>query len=446
MYFWAREGFVRPAIDLGIALERFLSSPFCCVASQCLDMSISVDFCRFSSYFCRIREPRRAPRPCLRPRAPQRAPTPTCSPPPAARVLSFGRKICGPCVLFCAYRKLLARRAVVLVDCERRFFSLSPARGAAVLVDCERRSFSLSPVRGAAVLVDCLPRFFLPTCARRSGPCGLRAAFLLSPVRGAVVLVDCLPRFPPTRAWRSGPCGLPAAFSCNLCVAQWSSWTACRVILLSRYCFFLSLFSSFFPTLPPPPSSPPLARPACAMDVQKERYDCSQCDQHFRATPRQVDNGWLPNGWRYSRARNLLCQTCSEYHTQGESGEVNIKEMQLAEFAETGRLHCGHCEKETVAVLKSKKGVYRCATCAIDQWAGDKVSRPRYWMEELEKHANEVHNRLVAKEFFDPEGDVRSELLKGTKEYRNSAGQGPEAMALMFHMARVVNRHLDAEP
>lgn len=125
---------------------------------------------------------------------------------------------------------------------------------------------------------------------------------------------------------------------------------------------------------------------------------------------------------------------------------MNIKDMQLAEFEEKGRLHCGHCNEETVAVLKSKKGLYRCATCAIDQWAGDKVSRPRYWMEELEKHANEVHNRLVAKEFFDPEGDVRSELLKGTKEYRNSAGQGPEAMALMFHMARVVNRHLDAEP
>ena len=67
-------------------------------------------------------------------------------------------------------------------------------------------------------------------------------------------------------------------------------------------------------------------------------------------------------------------------------------------------------------------------------------------MDALEKNANEVHKRMAAKEFFDPEGDVRSELIKGAKEYRNSAGRGPEAMALMFHMARVVNRHLDAEP
>ena len=67
-------------------------------------------------------------------------------------------------------------------------------------------------------------------------------------------------------------------------------------------------------------------------------------------------------------------------------------------------------------------------------------------MDALEKNANEVHKRMAAKEFFDPEGDVRSELIKGAKEYRNSAGRGPEAMALMFHMARVINRHLDAEP
>ena len=67
-------------------------------------------------------------------------------------------------------------------------------------------------------------------------------------------------------------------------------------------------------------------------------------------------------------------------------------------------------------------------------------------MDELEKHANAVHNRIAAKEYFDPEDEVRDKLLEGTKDYRSSAGRGPEAMALMFHMARVVNRHLDAEP
>ena len=122
------------------------------------------------------------------------------------------------------------------------------------------------------------------------------------------------------------------------------------------------------------------------------------------------------------------------------------KETQALEFEKNGTVRCGPCEKETVAVLKSKKGLYRCATCAIEQWAGDLVTKPRYWMDELEKHANDVHQRMAAKEFFDPEGEVRSELLEGTKEYRNSAGRGPEAMALMFHMARVINRHLDAEP
>ena len=140
------------------------------------------------------------------------------------------------------------------------------------------------------------------------------------------------------------------------------------------------------------------------MDVQKGRYDCSQCDQHFRATLRDIDRGWLPNGWRYSRNRNLLCKTCSEYHRQGESGEGNTKETQLSEFNGTGRVRCGPCDKETVAVLKSKKGLHRCATCAIEQWAGDLVTKPRYWMDELEKHANAVHNRMAAKEYFDPEG------------------------------------------
>ena len=464
MYFWAREGFVRPAIDLGIALERFLSSPFCCVASQCLDICqfpwISVDFRRIFAAFVSRAGP---PGPACAP-APRSAPRPQHVHPPPRRVsCPLAEKFAVPAFYF-AHIVNFWRVAQWSLWTASVVFSLSPLRVArrslwtasgvlslSPLCVARRflwtacRVFFFQPVRGAVVLVDCEPRFCSHLCVARWSLWTACRVFL-QPVRGAVVLVDCLPRFPPTRAWRSGPCGLPAAFSCNLCVAQWSSWTACRVILLSRYCFFLSLFSSFFPTLPPPPSSPPLARPACAMDVQKERYDCSQCDEHFRATPRQVDHGWLPNGWRYSRARNLLCQTCSEYHTQGENGEVNIKDMQLAEFEEKGRLHCGHCNEETVAVLKSKKGVYRCATCAIEQWAGDKVSRPRYWMEELEKHANEVHNRLAAKQFFDPEGDVRSELIKGTKEYRNSAGRGPEAMALMFHMARVVNRHLDAEP
>ena len=125
---------------------------------------------------------------------------------------------------------------------------------------------------------------------------------------------------------------------------------------------------------------------------------------------------------------------------------MNTKETQLSEFDNTGRVRCGPCDKETVAVLKSKKGLYRCGTCAIEQWAGDLVTKPRYWMDELEKHANAVHDRMASKEFFDPEDNVRDELINGTKDYRNSAGRGPEAMALMFHMARVINRHLDAEP
>ena len=50
---------------------------------------------------------------------------------------------------------------------------------------------------------------------------------------------------------------------------------------------------------------------------------------------------------------------------------MNTKDTQASEFEESGRMRCGHCDKETVAVLKSKKGLYRCATCAIEQWAGD---------------------------------------------------------------------------
>ena len=183
------------------------------------------------------------------------------------------------------------------------------------------------------------------------------------------------------------------------------------------------------------------------MDEQKERYDCTQCAQHFNAPLRDIVRGWLPNGWRYSRARNLLCRACSEYHSQGgESGEVNTKETQALEFEKNGTVRCGPCEKETVAVLKSKKGRYRCAGCAIDAWASDFVTKARYWLDELEKHANAVHNRMVAKVYFDPEDEVRGKLVEGTKEYRDSAGWGKEAMALMFHMARVINRHLDAEP
>ena len=121
------------------------------------------------------------------------------------------------------------------------------------------------------------------------------------------------------------------------------------------------------------------------------------------------------------------------------------KETQALEFEKNGTVRCGPCEKETVAVLKSKKGLYRCAGCAIDAWASDFVTKARYWLDELEKHANAVHNRMVAKVYFDPEDEVRGKLVEGTKDYRSSAGWGPEAMALMFHMARVINRYLDAE-
>ena len=182
------------------------------------------------------------------------------------------------------------------------------------------------------------------------------------------------------------------------------------------------------------------------MAEQKGRFYCSQedCTESFRQTQREVDNGWLPNGWRYSRNRNLLCKTCSEYHSQGEGGDGNMKTIQLEQFAERGRIECGHCQKETVAVLKSKKGLYRCGTCAIEQWAGDLTTKPQYWMDLLERHAKAVRARMEAREFHDPEHDVRGKLIEMTPEYRNSVGQGPEAMALMFHLARVINRYLDS--
>ena len=163
MYFWAREGFVRPAIDLGIALERFLSSPFFGVASQCLDICqfplISFDFCRiFAAFVSRAGPPGRACAP-----SPRSAPRPQhVHPPPRRVVLSFGRQnlsLKKRSLRFCAHRvfQTFARRAVVLVDCERRSFSSLCVARWFLWTAC--RVF-LQPVRGAVVLVDCLPRYF----------------------------------------------------------------------------------------------------------------------------------------------------------------------------------------------------------------------------------------------------------------------------------------------
>ena len=251
MYFWAREGFVRPAIDLGIALERFLSSPFCCVASQCLDICqfpwISVDFRRIFAAFVSRAGP---PGPACAP-APRSAPRPQHVHPPPRRVsCPLAEKFAVPAFYF-AHIVNFWRVAQWSLWTASVVFSLSPLRVArrslwtasgvlslSPLCVARRflwtacRVFFFQPVRGAVVLVDCEPRFFSHLCVARWSLWTACRVFL-QPVRGAVVLVDCLPRFPATCAWRSGPRGLPAALFCSHATA-FSSLFSLRSFPLSR--------------------------------------------------------------------------------------------------------------------------------------------------------------------------------------------------------------------